>query len=256
MKLNSILKIIVLCCLPALAAQEQRKEYLIVNYLQVAPSLSGDDFVAAERLRQRLHRKAADQHLCRGWFLYRVEGGDPGRYVAAELHSSLDTHAKGRPASLSEGLFTAEEVAQINRADSQRELLRTEIWEITKSAKLRRGAGNPVKLDIQFFAAMKGRDADYLQLEEQVTRKTQQARIDAGQAQSWMLFRRLAPAGSEVGHNYITFTGYHEREANEEFEPTGLSAAEQEELRKAGDVRTRVSRERWIPLMHVLAPKK
>jgi hypothetical protein len=255
MKLNSILKIIVLCCLPALTAQEQRKEYLVVNYLQLAPSLSGDDFVAAERLRLRSHRKAANEHLCRGWFLYRVEGAGPGRYVAAELHSSLEVHAKGRPAALSEGLFTAEEVAQMDRADAQRELLRTEIWEISQSAKLRRGAGNPVKLDIQFFDTMKGRDADFLQLEERVTRKTQQARIDDGQAQSWILFRRLTPAGSDVGYDYVTFTGYHEPEANEEFEPTGLSPAEQEALRTAGDVRTRVGRERWVPLMHVLAPK-
>lgn len=254
MKLNSFLPLIALCCLPAFTAHAQDKHYLVVTYLQLPSGKGVEDYIAAEKLRMRLHQKAVNEGHIRGWFLYRVEGGKSGQLVVAEVPTSLDSHGKGRPASLAEGLFTPEEMAQLNRADAQRKMLRTELWEIATLAHMAPTGGNPVKLDVQFFNPKEGREADYLQFEDQVIRPIQQARIDARAAQSWILFRRVMPAGVEVDYNYVTLTGYHENDDVEDVDPAGLSAEQQEAVGRAGELRTSVARERWIPVFHVFAP--
>jgi hypothetical protein len=68
--------------------------------------------------------------------------------------------------------------------------------------------GNPAKIVVDFIKPKKGKVGAYYQMEEKLYKKIHQARIDAGRMQSWVLFSRMAPSGTEADYNFITFNGY------------------------------------------------
>ena len=250
MKLNPLIKIIVLCCLPTFGLKAQEKAYAIVTFVQLSPAQSVEDYLAVEKLRARLHQKAADQGFHKGWFLHRIDHAGAAQFAAIEIHPSLDSYAKGPPASLQEGLFSPEELAQLKQAESQR--ARTEIWEISTAAKMRRQGGPPAKLDVHFLRSKPGKDEAYRQFEG-VSKSVHQARINTGHVQSWTHFRRFAPTGTDIQYNYVTFTGYSDRDAvDDKLTSPDSNEAEPQALRNADDIRAIVSRETWIPVLHVL----
>jgi len=114
--------------------------------------------------------------------------------------------------------------------------------------------GNPAKLVVQFLKPKHGKAGDYREMEESVYKKVHQARMDAGQMQSWVLFRRFLPSGAEADFHYVTFSGYGDQSGgwDETFAQSVLTKEEWKKVSKPNDVRTVVAEETWIPVMHVL----
>lgn len=254
--MKTLTKIIALCGLLTAAdvSQAQEKHYAVVNYLQVREGQSVDEYLALENLARRSHQKAVDSGVYQGWFLHRIEGGAGKRFVTVELYKSLDKYARGVPASLHEGLFNPEERETMQQTDQRREVVRTEIWEIATAAAMKARNGNPARLVVQFLKPKNGKAAEYRETEEFVYKKVHQARMDAGQMQSWVLFRRFSPSGAEADFNYVTFSGYADERGgwDEAFAQSVLTKEEWRKVSQPNEARTVVAEETWIPVMHVL----
>jgi hypothetical protein len=240
------------------SVRAEEKAYLIINYMRVPDGQKVEDYLALEKLWQRLHQKAVDTGFCKGWFLHRIEGGSANRFVTVEIFDSLDKYTQRWPASIREGLYNSEELAEMQQTGKRRDLIRSEIWEVETAAKLKAENGNPAKIVVDYLKPKKGKAGAYFQMEEKFYKKIHQARIDAGKMQSWVLFSRLAPSGTEADYNAITFNGYSDKDGgwDGKFVQAALSKEELEALPKSGDLRTIVNEEVWIPVAHVMAAKK
>jgi hypothetical protein len=241
-----------------LAARAEEKSYFIVNYMRVPEGQKVEDYLALEKLWQRLHQKAVDTGFCRGWFLHRIEGDNGNRFVTVEVFDSLDKYAQRWPASIREGLYNSTELAEMQQTGKRRDLVRSEIWEVETGAQLKEESGDPAKIVVDFMKVKKGKGSAYYQMEDKLYKKIHQARIDAGKMQSWVLFSRMVPGGTEADFNFVTFNGYSDKQGgwDKRFVQSALSKEEQEKLPDPGELRTIVNEEVWIPVMHAMASKK
>jgi hypothetical protein len=241
-----------------LVARAEEKSYLIINYMRVPDGQKVEDYLALEKLWQRLHQKAVDTGFCKGWFLHRIEGGSANRFVTVEIFDSLDKYAQRWPSSIREGLYNSAELEEMRQTGKRRDLIRSEIWEVETAANLKPENGNPAKLVVDYMKPKKGKVGAYFQMEETFYKKIHQARINAGKMQSWVLFSRLAPGGTEAEYNAITFNGYSDKAGDWDgkFVQTALTKEELEALPNSSDLRTIVNEEVWIPVAHVMPAKK
>jgi hypothetical protein len=75
---------------------------------------------------------------------------------------------------------------------------------------------------VDYMKVAPGADGVYLQLEQKTWKPLHEARIKAGNAAGWYLYRVLSPSGTEVHHNYVTVAIYDSFEAMENPFPRAL----------------------------------
>src|SRR5215475_11231113 len=108
---------------------QQQHLYAAIDYMNVPDENSEQDYIALEKLWQRIHQKACDAGICRAWYLERVENGGRNHFVTIRVYDSLDKMAEPWPDSLTKGLFSSQEEAQINQTAQVRHLTHSELWE-------------------------------------------------------------------------------------------------------------------------------
>src|SRR5262249_52997302 len=116
----------------ALRAQQQHL-YAVIDYMHIPDGQSDRDYIALEKLWSRIHQKACDAGICRGWYVAQVENGGRNDFVTIRVYDSLNKIAEPWPDSLTKGLFSSQEETQMNQTARVRQLTHSELWEIEAS---------------------------------------------------------------------------------------------------------------------------
>ena len=77
---------------------------------------------------------------------------------------------------------------------------------------------------VEYMKVAPGQDAAYLQVEQKMWKPIHEARVKAGKAIAWYLYRVASPSGTLVDHNYVTVAVYNGFEATENPYPDDLLA--------------------------------
>ena len=77
---------------------------------------------------------------------------------------------------------------------------------------------------VDYMKVAPGQDDAYLQVEQKMWKPIHEARVKAGNALAWYLYRVVSPSGSQVDHNYATVAVYSSFEAMENPYPNELIA--------------------------------
>jgi hypothetical protein len=77
---------------------------------------------------------------------------------------------------------------------------------------------------VDYMKVAPGQDDAYLQVEQKTWKPIHEARVKAGNALGWYLYRVASPSGSQVDHNYVTVALYSNFEAMENPYPSELIA--------------------------------
>jgi len=70
-------------------------------------------------------------------------------------------------------------------------------------------------VEVDYMKVAPGQDDAYLQVEQKMWKPIHEARVKAGNALGWYLYRVVSPSGSQVDHNYATVAVYSSFEAME-----------------------------------------
>jgi hypothetical protein len=62
----------------------------------------------------------------------------------------------------------------------------------------------PVVVTVEYMKVAPGQDDAYLQVEQKMWKPIHEARVKAGKAIAWYLYRVASPSGTLVDHNYVT----------------------------------------------------
>src|SRR6476620_8223796 len=107
-------------------------------------------------------------------------------------------------------------------------------------------------VEVDYMKVAPGQDDAYLQVEQKMWKPIHEARIKAGKAIAWYLYRVAAPSGTLVDHNYVTVAIYDGFEATENPYPEDLLAkiipakTMTEFMRKTVASRELVRSEMWV----------
>ncbi len=77
---------------------------------------------------------------------------------------------------------------------------------------------------VDYMKVAPGQDDAYLQVEQKMWKPIHEARVKAGNALGWYLYRVASPSGTLVDHNYVTVAVYSSFEAMENPFPSELVA--------------------------------
>lgn len=224
--------------------------YAVVDYMRVAPNASEQDYLGLEKIWQRLHQKAVNEGISRGWYLSRVENGGRNQFVTVRIYDSLDKAMAPWPESIWKGLFSEEESKTIQKTDTFRYLTRSELWQV-ESAAMKNGAPDTAPyITVHFMKAAPGKMGEYYELEKTLFRKAHQIRADKGQLRSWFLMSRVFPSGHDSEYDFITLNVYDSKEAAEKpWDMDAISAGLTPEEFKSGEsifaMREIVREEKW-----------
>jgi hypothetical protein len=260
-RLNTVLLSLCLLAAPAVIHAQQHRVYAAVDYMNVPDEKSEQDYIALEKLWSRVHQKACDAGICLGWYLDRVENGGRNHFVTIRVYDSLDKMAEPWPDSLTKGLFSSQEEAQINQTAQVRHLTHRELWAIEASA-LKKMEGDPKHYAlVNFMKPKPGKDAEYYKAEKELFSKIQKAYVDAGQMDGWFFMSRMFPSGYDAEFDYITADIFKDKAASEKstdqkIAQNALTKEEFATAMKALEYRTVVRREVWQPILRVLPSKE
>jgi hypothetical protein len=240
----------------AQAAEASPTLYVAVDYMRVADGRSKADYIALEQLWQRLHQKAADAGICRGWYFDRVENGGRNQFVTVRVYDSLEKLAAPWPDSLVQGLFNEEEMKKINQTGEFRALTRTELWQLEGSAM--KSTNNPSSLSahivVDYMKPKPGKGQEYYAMESGPVQRVHEARIKTGKLDSWFFLSRMFPSGTDSEFDFVTVNIFKDKAAAEAgWDPAVMqSALTPDELAKVpnfNEVRSIVREEIWHPLL-------
>jgi len=250
-----------LCLLSAATAAPPQYVYAAVDYMHIPDGKSPDDYIALEKLWQRLHQKAVDGGICLGWYMDRVENGGRNDFVTIRTYDSLNKMADPWPSSLTKGLFTDAEDAQMNKTDEARQLIHSELWRV-EAATLKKMEGQSQHYAIVSFMKPKsGKDAEYYKMEKEIFSKIHGALKDAGLMNGWLFMSRMFPSGYDSDYDYITLSLYPDKAASEKgFEMSLIEKAlTKDQLAtsmKFLDYRSIVRSEIWYSVLQTVPAKK
>ncbi len=252
-----------LCILGAasVARAQQEHLYAVIDYMHIPDGKSEQDYIALEKLWKRLHQKAADAGICRAWYLNRVENGGRNDFVTIRVYDSLNKIADPWPESLTKGLFTSQEEAQMGQTEQVRNLTHSELWEVEASALSKLEGESQHYSSINFMKPTPGKTGDYYKMEKGLFSKIHKARVDAGQMDGWYFLSRMFPSGYDAEYDFITVDVYLDKAASQKQIDAKIfeNALSKEELAKANTVqelRTVVRREIWHSVLRVVPSKK
>jgi hypothetical protein len=244
----------------AASARAAERLFVAVDYMHIPETSSEADYLAVEKLWQRVHQKAADSGLCRGWYLDRVENGGRNQFVTVRVYDSVEKLVDPWPESLTKGLFNSEEQAKMARTGAVRNLTRSELWEIEAST-LKSVEGDPhAYTTVNFMKVAPGKGEAYYNLEKNIYAKVHKARVDAGQMNGWLFLSRVYPSGHDAEFDFITADIYPDKAASEKSYDMKVveSALSKDELSKAmqpDQLRSIVRQEVWHPIAHAVPHK-
>ena len=239
------------------AARAQERYFAIVDYMHIPDSSSEAEYLALEKLWQRIHQKAVDSGASLGWTVYRVENGGRNQFVTLQVYDSparVFDPWSGDLSALIKQLYNAEEAAKMNKTDEVRVLTRSELWRL-ESAAMGPQAGEPAGHNIlNFMKVPPGKLEAYVQMESSVFRKAHQARVDGGEMKGWYFLSRWFPAGADGEYDYVTVDAYADKAASEKAPDMKrieavLSKEEMAGAEKVEGLRTVVRREVWTPVL-------
>ncbi|MGA2658472.1 MAG: hypothetical protein ABSH34_13285 [Verrucomicrobiota bacterium] len=252
-----------LCLLGAATAAraQQPHLYAVIDYMHIPDDKSDQDYIALEKLWQRLHQKAVDAGICRGWHMDRVENGGRNDFVTIRVYDSLNKIVDPWPDSLTKGLFTSQEEAQMNQTAEVRQLTRSELWEVEASAVKSLEGQSQHYSSINFMKPKPGKAGDYYKMEKEIWSKLHKARVDAGLMDGWYFLSRMFPSGHDAEYDFITVDIYADKAASEKSFDSELAqkALSKEDFAKVNttlDLRTVVRREIWHSLLQAVPSKK
>jgi hypothetical protein len=241
-------------------AQQQRL-YAVVDYMNVPDEKSEQDYIAIEKLWQRIHQKACDAGICRGWYLERVENGGRNHFATIRVYDSLDKIAGPWPDSLIKGLFTSQEESQMNQTAQVRHLTHSELWEIEASAIKKLEGESKHYAIVNFMKPKPGKDAEYYKTEKEIFTKIHKAYVDAGAMEGWHFMSRMFPSGYDAEYDFITADVFSDKAASEKQQDqkiaeNALSKDEAATAMKVLELRTVVRREFWSQVLRVVPSKE
>jgi len=255
-----LISALLLASVPVIGA-EQKHLYVVVDYMHIPDEKSEQDYIALEKLWQRIHQKACDSGICQGWYLERVENGGRNDFVTIRLYDSLNNIAEPWSDSLIKGLFTSQEQTQMAQTTQVRHLTHSELWEIEASATKALEGDSKHYAVVNFMKPKPGKDAEYYKSEKELFSKIHRTRVDGGQMNGWYFMSRTFPSGYDAEYDYITADIYADKAASEKpMDADSIQKAlSKEEFEKANGVlelRTVVRREIWHPVLRVVPSKK
>jgi hypothetical protein len=252
-----------LCFLGAatVACAQQQHLYAVIDYMHIPDNKSDQDYIALEKLWQRLHQKAVDAGICHGWYMNRVENGGRNDFVTIRVYDSLNRIAEPWPDSVTKGLFTSQEEAQMNKTAEVRQLTHSELWEVEASAVKNLEGQSNLYQEIDFMKPRPGKAGDYYKMEKEIWSKLHKARVDAGLMQGWFFLSRMFPSGYDSDYDFITVNIFADKAASEksfdsELAQKALSAEDLTKVTTTLDHRTVVRREIWHSMLQTVPSSK
>lgn len=239
----------------AVQAAEDQRMYAVIDYMRVEQSHSPQEYLALEKVWQKLHRKAVDSGVCRGWHLVRLENGGRNEYATIRLYDNAGQALNPFPSDLYRAAFNEEDLKTVQETEEIRHLTRSEIWML-EAAAMKEGT-RPEYIIVHFMKPRPSKGTDYYSIESTLFRKYHQARVDKGVLEGWLFMSRLFPSGYDCDFDFVTINAYANKEASLKGmgnpESLGLKL-DDPELKRAGEIfecRDLVREEIWIPLMQV-----
>jgi hypothetical protein len=242
----------------ALVSGAQEKTYAVIDYMRIPEGQSREEYLALEKLWQRLHQKSVDAGNCLGWHLFRLENNPRYQFATVQVYDSIDKFAQRWPDSMWEGLYSNEESARMNRTGTVRELGRREVWTMVAGASQSGDEAFSTPIYMHLIKTKPGKTGQYVAMERDLYQKVHQARINAGQLKSWFCISRMFPGGSDSDYDFATLNSYPAGKGQSWDAKLAESALSKEEWEKANnpdEVRTIIGQQVWHQLLRTTAPK-
>jgi hypothetical protein len=260
-RLSTVLLFLCLLGAAVAARAQQPHLYAVIDYMHIPDDQSAQDYIALEKLWQRLHQKAVDAGICHGWYMNRVENGGRNDFVTIRVYASLTNIAAPWPDALIKGLFTSQEEAQMMKTAQVRQLTHSELWEVEASAMKNLEGQSPRYQEIDFMKPKPGKAGDYFKMETEIWSKLHKARVDAGLMDGWFFLSRMFPSGYDSDYDFITVNIFADKAASEksfdsELAQKALSAEDLTKVTATLDLRSIVRREIWHSMLQAVPSKK
>ena len=258
--MSKILSLALVTTLAATAiSQEPDREgprYAIVDHMQLIEGVSDEEYIAFEKLHQRLHQNRVDGGAMRAWHMGKVENHNHAQFATMRLFDSLSQYEQRLPRSAWKVDFTPEEREKMWSHRKVRRMLTSELWRIHSTALRREkpavsDGNNAPYVRIDYIKAAPEKRWDYFRREEKLFQRIHQARIDAGEMTAWMFFSREFPGGDDNEWDYATINVYPTAEAARTRSSVSrrdvLTDEEMESFPDVGSLRKIVRYEVWHP---------
>jgi hypothetical protein len=263
MKILSQLSLSIIALTTALTVFAQERTFIAVDYMHVPDSSSEAEYLSIEKLWQRIHQKAADEGICLGWYLYRVENGGRNQFATVRVYDSAAKAVSPWSAPLStlvKELYSAEEQGKMAKTGQARILTRSELYELGAAASrnIREPEGNYNV--VNFMKATPGKEGAYYDAEVNIFQKAHKAGVEAGRMKNWRFLSRVFPSGAGCEYDFVTMDSYADKDAMEkpidmEKIQKALTEKELKQAQTVDELRTVIRREVWHPIARVLPEK-
>ena len=239
-----------------LAAQAQTRVFTVIDHMHIPEGKSADDYIAVEKLWQRVHQKKVDAGICLNWALYKVENGGRTDFVTIQTYDSLDksTTPNGLN-SLPKDFFSSDEEKVMQGTWASRDIIFEEVVERVTAV------GNTGRVDLSLVGVidyMKGKPGKHaLDIEKTIYSKVAAANVKNGSMQKWFVHSRMYPSGSDLTWNYGTGNWYTKEQMAKSWDgaawqktvEAALGKEEAAKLPPEGTWRTRVMSQIWRPIL-------
>lgn len=228
--------------------------YAVVDYMRVAQDRSPDEYIATEKVWQKLHQRMVDLGTCRGWYVFRVENGGRNEFVTVRLYNSLDKMAQPWSEEHFKAALTAEEMKKVPETQKIRLLTRSELWSL-EAGTIKADPVSPGYSVIHFMKPRMGKQDAYYNAERNAFQKYHQARVNKGAMEAWLFLGRMFPSGADAEYDFVTINVYTDKAAAAKPMPEPASVGLQltDELSKQADEglasRELVREEIWHPVL-------
>ena len=260
--MSKILSLALVTTLAATANSEKPDKegprYAIVDHMQLVEGVSDEEYIAFEKLHQRLHQDRVDGGAMRAWHMGKVEHNDHAQFATMQFFDSLSQYEQRLPRSAWKAEFTPDERETMWSQRKVRRMMTSELWRIQSTATRReqqttRDKNKAPYVRVDYIKAAPGKRWDYFQMEEKLFQRIHQARIDAGEMTAWMFFSREFPGGDDSEWDYATVNVYPTAEAARTRSSVSrrdvLTDEEMKAFPDVGSLRKIIRSELWHPLL-------
>jgi hypothetical protein len=194
-----------------LAAQADKRQFLVIEYLKVNPAMRSNFLKLQKDVWKKVEQEKLKQGKISGWELYEVlyPAGSTAEYNYVMYHRVVGWNAIEGISEGNDDIFkkvlSKEQIALMERSMEVEEMTKKEIWMVED--KINRAAYVPPSKyhTANFMNVVAGKWDDYMVMEKTLVKPIHEEHARTGGRAGWTLLALREPDGSARAYQAATF---------------------------------------------------
>lgn len=193
------------------AAQADKRQFLVIEYLKVKPGMRGNFLKLQKDIWKKVEQEKIKLGKINGWELYEVlyPSGSSAEYDYVMYHKVVGWNAIEGISEGNDDIFkkvlSKEQLALMERSTDVEEMTKKEIWMVED--KVSRAAYVPPSKyhTANFMKVVDGKWDDYMEMEKTLVKPIHEEHARTGGRAGWTLMALREPDGSARAYQAATF---------------------------------------------------